>query len=399
MNVLFMAPFPPLPESSGSRMRAMTVLHSLAGHNLFLVAFCGVEESMDPAALRKIFAEVHVFSPPKIGLGRVFINHFSFKPLLAKRFFLKAVRKKIRQLVRERHIDLVIAETLLMAEYFRGLTGPRLILDEHNLEYIRAARRIPTACNGFKKFYYYLIMQRLRYHELKVVNAVDICLTCSAEDAATIGRWCPDKRIMDVPNSIDTSYFQPVAGRQDPRRIVFTGTMWYEPNVDAMRFFCRKILPVIRQKLADVALIIVGDKPTAEVFDLGRESGITVTGFVPDIRPFLAEASVFVAPLRMGSGTRLKILGAMAMGVPVVSTSIGAEGICVQNGMNISIADTVPDFADSVLRILCDPVWQKKLAAGGRKLVLEKYSSQIIDRQLHRLWREIGLNEEVPCGI
>jgi polysaccharide biosynthesis protein PslH len=389
VNVLFIAPFPPLPESSGSRMRAMTLLRSLAEQQVFLVAFCGADEPIATAELQKLFAEIHVFPQPKIGFGKVFLNYFSLKPLLAKRFFLRTARKKIRQLVAERHIDLVISETLLMAEYFRGLTVPCRILDEHNLEFIRAARRIPATRNGFKKFYYYLIMRRLRHHEMRAVAAADICLACSAEDAATLGRLCLNKRIAVVPNTIDTGYFQPAAGRRDPLRIVFTGTMWYEPNVDAMRYFCREILFLIRQKMADVTLVIAGDKPAAEILKLGRDRAITVTGYVADIRPFLAEASVFIAPLRMGSGTRLKILSAMAMGVPVVSTSIGAEGIAVQDGMNISIADKPGDFADSVLRILSDPVLQKNLAEGGRKLVLESYSGHAVDRQLRCMWREI----------
>jgi glycosyltransferase involved in cell wall biosynthesis len=397
MNVLFLAPFSPLPECSGSRMRAMTLLRSLAGHNLFLVAFCGADEPIAAAELRNLFAEIHFFSPPRIGLGKIILNHFSAKPLLAKRFFLKAARKKIRRLLIEKQIDLVISETLLMAGYLRGMTGPCRILDEHNLEFIRAARRIPTTRNGFRKLYYYLIMRRLRQHELKAVTAADICLTCSTEDAATIGRLCPDKRIEVVPNAVDTGYFQPAAGRQYPRRIVFTGTMWYEPNVDAMRYFCREILPVIRQKMAGVTLVIAGDKPVPEVLRLGRDKAITVTGYVADIRPFLAEASVFIAPLRMGSGTRLKILNAMAMGIPVVSTSIGMEGIAAQDGMNISIADKPGDFADSVLRILSDQVLQKSLAAKGRKLVQESYSCQAVARPLRRLWKEIDRDKEATC--
>ena len=157
-----------------------------------------------------------------------------------------------------------------------------------------------------------------------------------------------------------------------------------------MRYFCREVLPLIRKKASDVTLVIAGDEPTQEVRKLGREKGVTVTGFVADIRPFLASASVFVAPLRMGSGTRLKILVAMAMGIPVVSTSIAAEGIAVQDGMNIRISNDSDAFADAVTCILADPAQQKKLAAGGRKLVLENYSCQAVNRQLRCLWQEIA---------
>ena len=390
MNVLIIAPFPPLPESSGSKMRAMTLLRSLAGHQVFLVAFCGADEPIDLAGLQKSFAEVHVFPRPKMGFAKVFLNHFSPRPLLAKRFFLRSARSRIRQLVRERQIDLVISETLIMTGYFRGMSGPYRVLDEHNLEFIRAGRRVPMTRNGFKKFYYYLIMRRMRHHEINAVNAADICLTCSEEDAMTIGRLCSPTRIVAVPNTVDSEYFRPASAARDPLRIVYIGSMWYEPNVDAMRYFCREVLPLIRQKASDVTLVIAGDEPTHEVRKLGLEKGVTVTGFLADIRPFLASASVFVAPLRMGSGTRLKILVAMAMGIPVVSTSIAAEGIAVQDGMNIRIADDSYAFADAVTCILADPAQQKKLAAGGRKLVLENYSCQAVDRQLRCVWQEIA---------
>ena len=207
MNVLIIAPFPPLPESSGSKMRAMTLLRSLAGHQVFLVAFCGADEPIDLAGLRKSFAEVHVFPRPKMGFAKVFLNHFSPRPLLAKRFFLRSARNRIYQLVRERQIDLVISETLIMTRYFRGMSGPYRVLDEHNLEFIRAARRVPMTRNGFKKFYYYLIMRRMRHYEINAVNTADICLTCSEEDAMTIGRLCSPTRIVAVPNAVEQRIF------------------------------------------------------------------------------------------------------------------------------------------------------------------------------------------------
>jgi sugar transferase (PEP-CTERM/EpsH1 system associated) len=390
MNVLFLTPFPPMPEISGSRIRSMSLLRSLSGHRVTLIACREADEAADLQEIESSVAEVHLFPRPRLGPWRAFLNHFSLTPLLAKRFIDPALEERIRMLSAEQKFSLVICETLLMNEYLRHVPGAKRVLDEHNLEFIRARRRIATTRSGFRKLYYSLIAWRLRRYELKAISAVDLCLACSAEDAAIIGRVGSTPRVAVVANTVDPEYFRPLSVERNRQRIVFTGTMWYEPNVDAMRFFCRDILPRIREKHTGASLVIAGDRPADEILFLGREAGVTVTGFVDDIRPWLAGSAVFVAPLRMGSGTRLKILAAMAMGVPVVSTSIGAEGIAAQDGLHIRIADDPGDFAAAVLDILANPEASERLARAGRKLVQERYSTQALDLQLRRLWADMA---------
>jgi glycosyltransferase involved in cell wall biosynthesis len=192
--------------------------------------------------------------------------------------------------------------------------------------------------------------------------------------------------IQVVATGVDTGFFSPGPVDRASRALVFTGSMDWLPNEDAMLYFCREILPAIRRREPDVTLSIVGRAPTPAVRNLAAEHGVTVTGRVDDVRPFMHDAAVYVVPLRIGGGTRLKIFEAMAMGKAVVSTTVGAEGLPVRDGEHVLLADDPPSFADAVIRLLHDVECRQRLARAARQLVTDQYD-----------WAAVAV--ELECGL
>ena len=201
-------------------------------------------------------------------------------------------------------------------------------------------------------------------------------LAVSNADRETFGRLYPGaarRPIHVVQTGVDTNYFTPIAGRERRAHLVFTGSMDWLPNEDGMLYFVREILPRIRQEEPDVTLSIVGRAPTPAVTRLAELSGVEVTGRVDDVRPHVAAGEVYVVPLRIGGGTRLKIFEAMSMGKAVVSTTVGAEGLPVTPGRDIVIEDGPAPFAGAVVRMIRHPEMRERIAAQARQLVVQRY--------------------------
>jgi glycosyltransferase involved in cell wall biosynthesis len=232
----------------------------------------------------------------------------------------------------------------------------------------------------------------LRY-ERQALARFDGVLAVSDVDRQTFARLYPDaigRPVHVVPTGVDTEYFTPADPMSPPdgRSIVFTGSMDWLPNEDAMLFLCREMLPLIRREEPDVTLSIVGRAPTPAVAALAGHHGVVVTGRVDDVRPFVRDAAVYVVPLRIGGGTRLKIFEAMAMGKAVVSTGVGAEGLPVTRGEHVLLADEPHTFARAVVRLLRDVGRRRRLEDAARALVLERYDWSAVAGTLEdALWR------------
>jgi glycosyltransferase involved in cell wall biosynthesis len=213
--------------------------------------------------------------------------------------------------------------------------------------------------------------------ERQTLARFDLVLAVSDADKQTFTRLYPGalrSAVHVIPTGVDTAYFAPDPERQvRPSHMVFTGSMDWLPNEDGMVYFVRHILPHIRQAEPDATLSIVGRTPTPTVRRLGDERGVEVTGRVDDVRPHIATAAVFIVPLRIGGGTRLKIFEAMAMGKAVVSTTVGAEGLPVSHARNIAIADEPARFAHAVVRLMRDADARRRMEDEARKLVVERY--------------------------
>ncbi len=239
---------------------------------------------------------------------------------------------------------------------------------------------------------------KLREWELNACRRCDRVLVVSDEDKDGLLTLAPNLsgRLDVVPIGVDTEYFAPAQPwRHGSRTLLSIGTMFWPPNVDSMLYFCADILPKIKERVPNVKVNIVGARPTEAVRALGTQDPhtIVVTGSVPDVRPYGEDCGAFIVPLRAGSGMRVKILNALAMGLPVVSTSVGAEGIEVTNGENIVLADGPGGFADAVVRVLTQPALAEKIARGGRSLMEARYAWDRVGERLLSVYATI-LNDE-----
>jgi glycosyltransferase involved in cell wall biosynthesis len=272
--------------------------------------------------------------------------------------------------------DRVVCDFLVPAVNLPSRLPCASVLFTHNVEAEIWRRHADTADSFPRRLLYRQQWRRMRRFERRTLARFDRVLAVSDVDRDTFARLYPgalDAPAAVIPTGVDTTYFTPAPTAPAGHRLVFTGSMDWLPNVDGVLHFCRDILPLIRRQVPDVAFTIVGRAPTHTVRNLADEPGVSVTGRVDDVRPYLAEAAAYVVPLRIGGGTRLKIFEAMAAGRAVVSTSIGAEGLPTEPGRHLLLADAPESFAASVVALLTRPALRHSVEGEARALVANGY--------------------------
>jgi polysaccharide biosynthesis protein PslH len=295
-------------------------------------------------------------------------------PYTIRRYRSAAFRRALVRLVGEQSFDVVVCDFLTPAINVPPDLPCRSVLFEHNVEAAIWRRHVDVAKGPLRRALLYLEWRKVRRFEQAACRRFDHVIAVSAEDRdAIVSEY--GVAASDVPTGVDTDFFtQSGDVPRRPRHLVFTGSMDWLPNIDGMKFFVEQVLPRIRSSFPDVTLAIVGRDPVAEVRELAEaDPGITVTGRVDDVRPAMEEGAVFVVPLRVGGGTRLKIYEALAMECPVISTSVGAEGLPLENGREILLADDPDAFAAAVVRVLTEPELATSLARRGAEVVRARF--------------------------
>ena len=285
------------------------------------------------------------------------VNLTSDLPYAIKKYESSAMRDEIAKRVAQSRFDVLVCDFLAPAVNVpRGVACPS-VLFQHNVEAMIWKRHYEVQTNAAKKSYLFRQWQKMRAFEAKACPEFDCVIAVSREDRELMEEEYGLKDVYDVPTGVDTEFFRPNRQRERrPENLVFTGSMDWLPNEDAIRYFTEQILPRVRQSVPNVTLTVVGRNPYPGLLELSkRDPAVIVTGRVDDVRPFMDEAAVYIVPLRIGGGTRLKIYEAMAMEKPIVSTSIGAEGLPVENGKEIVLADTPETFADAVVQLIQEP--------------------------------------------
>jgi sugar transferase (PEP-CTERM/EpsH1 system associated) len=355
------------PLDKGGRIRTYEMLRRLRDHHR--VTYIALDDgalSDEQRERAREYCDELVVVPwrraPLAGGRRLlaaFANLFSDLPFALAPYRSAAQARAIRErcAASANAVDVVVCDFLTPAlNVPEGLRCP-VVLFQHNVEAMIWERRAKVATNPVVRRYMRTQWQRMRRIEREQCLRFDHVVAVSAEDAAVFRREYGVERVSAVPTGVDTDFFHPSGGiAPAAASIVFTGSMDWMPNEDGMAFFVEEVLPLIRREVSDATLTIVGRNPTARVRALaGTAPGITVTGTVPDVRPYLEEASVVVVPLRIGGGTRIKIYEAMGMERPVVSTTIGAEGLDVVDGEHIVLADDAAAFARETVALLRTP--------------------------------------------
>ncbi len=276
-------------------------------------------------------------------------------------------------LARERY-DLVLFESVLMAGY-RLPAGMKVVIDQHNLEFEIVQRTYEQEQRFLRKWYNWREYRLLKHGELERCRAADLVVVTSERERLVLKELLPGQSVEVVSNGVDLETFsRDETAEEMPHQLIFTGTMDYHPNTQAAVFFAERCWPLIRRQIPDATWQIVGRNPPPEIQRLAQLPGVTVTGWVPDVRPYLARAALAIAPLLIGGGTRLKILEAFAMQKAVVSTSLGCEGIAVEPGKHLVVRDKPEAFADAVIALLQHPEQRAAYGAAGRALVETTYS-------------------------
>lgn len=283
------------------------------------------------------------------------------------------MRATVDRLMREQSFDHVVCDFLSSAPHFSDLS--RAVLFQHNVEAMIWKRHVEHAGSPWRRYYFRRQARLMLEYERQVCGAAKRIIAVSDADVEKMRDLYGVSRITPVPTGVDVGFFRPTEEAQPTADLVFVGSMDWMPNIDGVAWFVNKVLPLIKRKLPDCSLAVVGRTPRREVTELAeRESGIRITGTVADVRPWLWGSKVSIVPLRIGGGTRLKIYEAMAAGTPVVSTTIGAEGLDISPGENILIADEPEAFAEACVRLISDRDERSRLANAARQHVETKHS-------------------------
>ncbi len=400
MRLLFLTPQLPYPPQKGTALRNWGLIQELAErHNLSLLSFREPGRSPDlaPALTRACERVITVPQPERSRYERLWDILSTRKPDMALRLASQAFDQALRDWLRESAFDVIQLEGIELAPYLdtaRAANQDALVVfDDHNCEYLLQQRTCLTDLYSPIRWpgaaYSFVQWQRLRRYEADTCRDADQVLAVSKADAEALRKLIPGLQVTVIPNGIDTKAYQPVEpgdGAPSDNTVVFTGTMDFRPNVDAVLWFAREVLPLIQAEAPDVRFLVVGQRPHRRLNPLRKDPAITLTGWVEDVRPYFAEATVYVAPLRMGGGTRLKLLEAMAMGKAIVATSLGAEGYPVQNGRELILADTPTSFAEGVVSLLKDEERRADLAQTGRAFVEAQYDWRAIVPRVEKVY-------------
>jgi sugar transferase (PEP-CTERM/EpsH1 system associated) len=294
--------------------------------------------------------------------AELLLNLGSSLPYAVRKYQSAQLRRELSERVKAGDIDLVVCDFLAPAANVPlGLARPT-VLFQHNVEAMIWRRHYEVQTNPLKKAYLFAQWLKMRAFERRMCRQFDAVVAVSTEDREQMQNDYGVTTVFDVPTGVDTNFFRPSGNEQpDAHNIVFTGSMDWLPNEDAISYFTEQVMPRIKREIPDVTLTVVGRNPYPSLLELAkRDSSIVVTGRVDDVRPYMERAAAYVVPLRIGGGTRLKIYEAMAMEKAIVSTTIGAEGLPVKDGVELLLADTPASLAAALVKVLQD----KQLALG-----------------------------------
>ena len=388
MKVLLLTQVLPYPPDSGPKVKTWNVLKYLARqHEVTLVSFVRSDQSDDVRQLEKYCRAIYTVPMERGALrdGLAMVRSLlSGQPWMMVRDDRAEMRQLVDRLATEKHFDVAHADQLNMAQYAARVPGARKILDAHNALWLLYKRLWETMRPGPQKWLLGRDWRLLKQYEGQVCRAFDAVLAVSQGDKTELEDAMGEPSdIQVIPIAIDTDEAGPVERHPEADHILHIGTMYWPPNIDGVRWFIHQVYPHIRAQHPNAHFDVVGARPPQDLISLGGNgSGVNVTGYVADATPYLEQAGVMVVPVRAGGGMRVKILNALAQGLPMVSTTIGCEGIAVQDGRHLLIADTPEEFAQATLRLLNDKSLADELGRNGRRLVQSIYDYRAACRPL-----------------
>jgi len=391
MRILMLAHRIPYPPHTGDKVRAYRVARHLAARHELTLGFV-IDAAGDRSGLQALRESVPdlewggLWKPAALARGAAALA--IGRSLSIAYFHSRRLARRVRRRLRGGGYDAIYVSSSPMAEYVRGAGVPVVMdfvdVDSDKWSQYATAQRAPRA------WAYRLEGRRLRAFEAEAVRWGHRCILATAAEEALLRSFAPWARTAVIPNGVELDGYAPPA---DAPTVIFTGAMDYLPNVDAVEYFCAEILPVVRRAVTEARFLIVGLNPSPGVRRLAETPGVTVTGAVPDVRPFYRQAAVCVAPLRIARGIQNKVLQSMALGVPVVATGAAARGLEARPDEHMLVEDDPARFAAAVVRLLSDADARGRLAARARSFVerqhawpalLERVEMLVIDAAAQR---------------
>ncbi len=393
MKILFLTPYLPYyPPVTTNRSRPFNWLKYLsrAGHKIHLVSFIeSVEERQCLSLIDKYcFKITTILRKPRSGIVSRFVNLFKGMPyFMGEQFYSQEMRQAVSLALKEESFDMLHVGTLAMAQYAGSIKGIPKILDGvdcNTRNYIQQWRHPTGLRNSILSF---IDWKKMAEYEPKACSGFNRCIFVNPLDKEYLLKLNPRLNIEVLPFGVDLEYFSFRLAKEERHSLIFTGNMNYMPNLDAVQFFSCRILPIIQAKYPQIKFYVLGKAvPSSLKKKLCYNKNIIFTGHVDDIRDLMVSASVFVCPLRIGTGIKIKVLEAMAMAKPIVSTSIGAEGINVVPGKELLIADAPEDFASKVIKLLDDKSLREKLGENARVVVENDHNWELLAQKVNTIY-------------
>ena len=373
-----------LPLDKGGKLRTWHLMRHLARrHDITYLSFADPSQTQaDRDGMHEVCTRLETVPRTDAAKGtlRFYADAARYLvdplPYAVAKYRSEPYARRVRQLLDEGTFDAVVCDFLPPAANLPASMDVPSVLFTHNVEAEIWRRHMETATNPVSRTLMRQQWQRMLRFEGEALSRFDVVLAVSDADGATFERLYPgalQRPVQVVKTGVDTAFFTPIADSERRAHLVFTGSMDWLPNEDGMLWFVREILPHIRAEEPDVTLSIIGRAPTPAVRRLAEQAGIEVTGRVDDVRPHVAAGDVYIVPLRIGGGTRLKIFEAMSMAKAVVSTTVGAEGLPVTHGKDIVIADEPAQFAERTVQLVRDAATRRQLETAARRLVVDHY--------------------------
>lgn len=420
MRILFLTQIIPYPPDSGPKVKTWHVLRYLAerGHQIYLVSFIRPEEQGHVDPLREVCVEVITIPIRRSRLANVryyLRSLLTGRPFLIERDDLDAMRSALAGLMEKVSFDYIHADQLTMVQFglprpglfsgYRGVSnsheagkvGPLLVFDAHNAVWTiveRMSQKMPWYVKPVTreetrrvKLYEGMLVQRCD-HILAVTDIDRQMLLQASQIADHRSGPAPQAAITVVPIAVDTSLLQPISRQPGSKDLLTLGTLYYPPNADGIRWFLKEVYPRVLQQVPEARLTIVGKNPPADFLELAKSEPdkVVVTGYVPVLAPYLERSAVMLVPVRAGSGMRVRILEAFAQAMPVVTTTVGLEGIDATPGEDVLVADTPEDYAAAVVNLLKDSGMQQKLAENGRRLAESRYDWRVVLQKMDQVY-------------
>jgi sugar transferase (PEP-CTERM/EpsH1 system associated) len=406
MKILWVKAGGLIPPDTGGKIRSYNILRELAQHHaVTFFSFYEAHENDVHSELSQIFQQViqvPLDLPHQRGVRELLdyaVNFLSCEPYLLVKYCRPVVRKKLKGLLQEKTYDVILCDFLVTARAIPWDWPCPKVLFAHNVEALIWQRHYEMARNPLWKIVSWREWKTTDVAERRYLQKADHVLAVSENDRNVFARFLDPQKVTIIPTGADTEFFQRSDEKEMPNSLVFTGSMDWIPNEDGIFYFADEIFPLIQRQVPDVKLCIVGRRPSRRLQGLAsRVPNIQLTGWVEDVRPYLAQHAVCIVPLRIGGGTRIKIFEAMSMEKAVVSTSIGAEGLPVRNGEHLLIADDPANFAESTLRLLGNASQRAQIGRAARHLVEENYSWATVSKSFAQALENVAKRRGTRCS-